>query len=139
MTLRSWLALGVFLMAGGCSASSLDGPIDYEVTGGIAGRGDGTPALHIELDGTMTRTAPDGAAETITLDPATLDALRDKIERADLASLSGYYRCCADDYVHRVSATIDGTTRTVMADSTADVPERLQVAIDALHDLATRE
>jgi hypothetical protein len=139
MTLRSWLARGVFIMAGGCSTSSLDGPIDYEVTGGIAGRGDGTPALHIELDGTMTRTAPDGTTETIALDPATLDGLRDKIERADLASLASYYQCCADDYVHRVSAAVDGTTRTVMADRSADVPGRLEAAIDALHDLATRE
>jgi hypothetical protein len=133
------LAIGVLTMVGGCATTTLDGPIDYEVTGGFTGRGDGTPTIHIEQDGTMTRTTPDGPSKTETLDPATFRMLRDKIERAEFSNLAERYSCCADDYTVKVSVVIDGTVHTVEADRMAETPPALKVALDALDDIATRD
>jgi len=139
MTSRALLAIAVLTLAG-CSTTkpAIDGPIDYQVTGGIVGSGDGTPALHIELNGAMTRTAPGRAPESSMLDASTLASVRSKVEAADLASLDEVYTAGADDFVHVLSVSVDGALHRVMADRMADKPRELEVAIDALHDLATR-
>jgi len=139
MTSRTLLAIAALTIAG-CSTTNpaIDGPIDYQVTGGIAGSGDGTPALHIELSGAMTRTAPGRAPESSTLDASTLASIRSKVEAADLASLDEVYTAGADDFVEVVSARVDGALHRVMADRQAGKPRELEIALDALHDLATR-
>ena len=117
--------------------SEPDGPIDYRVTGGFGGAGDGT-VLHIELDGRMTRTVQ-GATETVTLDAATVADLRDKIAAAKFPTLEPRYACgCADDFTDVVSVRLDGATHTVAADQTAAVPGSLKLVIDTLHQIYER-
>lgn len=140
MALRILVPLVCFAVAGGCTNDNdnVDGPIDYRVTGGFSGGGDGT-GLHVELDGTATRPKAGGGMETATLDAATLADLRGKVVHAQFATLAPMYSCnCADDFVHNVSAQIDGTAHTVKADSTAEFPERLKIVIDTLQDIRQR-
>jgi hypothetical protein len=127
-------------MAGGCSSSSgmVDGPIDFSVSGGFTGGGDGT-ALHIELDGTATRSTESGGSQTATLDAATLDDLDRKIVDAQFPSLAPVYSCnCADSFIYNVSVQLDGSTHTIAADSLAALPDRLDAVIDTLQDIYQR-
>ena len=129
---RTLFSLSLLAGAVGGCATHTDGPIDYEVTGGFTGTGDGT-VLHIELDGTTVRSRPSGGTETVTLDAVTLGDLRRKIGEAQFPSLAPIYHCqCADDYVHNVSVDLDGTTYAVSADTMAPIPDRLKSVIDAL-------
>jgi len=122
--------VGGVLAAAGCT-SGADGPIDYRVTGGLGGTGDGT-VLHIELDGTTTRTVA-GETETGVLDAATLADLRTKIAAAKFPALDPMYSCsCVDDFVNVISVQLDGGTHTVAADTTAEVPAALETVIDTL-------
>jgi len=139
MALRRLLPLSFVLGAlAGCAATNnVDGPIDYRVTGGFSGGGDGT-ALHIELDGTVTRAAS-GGTQTATLDPVALDDLHQKIVDAQFPALSPTYSCnCADDLIYNVSVQLDGTTHTVAASSLAPYPGRLKTVIDTLQDIRQR-
>ena len=136
MSLRILVPLIFFAAIGGCT-SHVDGPIDYSVTGGFTGGGDGT-ALHIELDGTVTRPKAGGGTETAKLDAATLDDLRGKIDDADFASLAPKYSCCADVFIDNISVQLDGSTYKVEADRGAQIPERLKTVFDALVDLYHR-
>jgi hypothetical protein len=131
------LAVGLVLgTLSGCATHDA-GAIDYRVTGGLAGSGDGTPALHIEPNGAATRTLPDGTVQTAVLDRETMADLRDDIERAQFAMLAPIYHCnCADDFVHVVSVALDGTAYTVEADERAEVPETLQTVFDVLGDIS---
>jgi hypothetical protein len=135
MTFKSLLLTSVLTLAAGC-VSQVDGPIDYQVTGGLGGTGDGTAALHIELDGTMTRT-PAGHGPRITkLDRATLGDLRRALADADLPAQSDYTECC-DRYTHGISVELGGELHTVAVSDGVAVPRELQHAIDLLHALAT--
>jgi hypothetical protein len=134
MTLQSWLLTGVLTMAAGCVAQ-VDGPIDYQVTGGLGGTGDGTAALHIELDGTMTRTPLGGRPTIRLLDRATMGRLRRTIADANLPALGDYTDCC-DRYDHVVSVELDGAVHTVAATEGVAIPSGLQHTIDALQALA---
>jgi hypothetical protein len=138
MTLRSLLAAAACTIAAGCSTSTtpIDGPIDYEVIGGFTGQGDGTPALHIELDGSLLRTPPGQAGVPSKLDAATLQSLLDKLERAELPSPPAVYKCCDDDFVRVVTVGVDGELHGARADRGADVPQALEDALDALHAIA---
>jgi hypothetical protein len=131
---RLLLPLGfLFAVTAGCTASHGPGTIDFQVTGGFAGNGDGTPRLRIEPDGTMTR-----GTQTTTLDRATLDDLEAKVDAAQFATLSPMYTACADCYVYVVSVQIDGTTYTVAADTLATVPAPLEAVIATLKDISQR-
>jgi hypothetical protein len=139
MTLRRLLPIGLLIGAlSGCSSTRpADGAIDYRVSGGLSGQGDGTAALHVEMDGTVTRTRPGGGSETATLTPAARDALYQKVTDADFASLAATYDCaCADDVVQVVTAHVGGVAHTVEAHMLGDVPGELRSVIDALHAIA---
>ena len=141
MTLRKLSPLLVLLvlvaMVTGCT-SKVDGPVDYAVTGGFSGNGDGT-ALHVALDGTVTRETAQGVTQTAMLDAVTLDDLHEKIMEAQFTTLESRYSCnCADDLVYNVSVRVDGKSYTVAVDSMAQYPDRLKAVIDALRDIHER-
>lgn len=139
MSLRQLVPLSFVLGAlGGCAPDvGVDGPVDYRVTGGFSGGGDGT-TLHIERDGTATRTVS-GGTQTATLDAVTLDDLHQKIVDAGFPGLPPMYACnCADDLTYHISVHLDGSTRTVAADSLAPIPERLKTVIETLQDIHQR-
>jgi len=137
MTLQSLLTVGVLTMAAGCVGAPIDGAIDYEVTGGLGGGGDGTAALHIEPDGTVTRTRPGRPPEVGTLSVTALRNLRDKIAAANIGSLDDSYVECCDRYEHVVSVERAGLVHTVAVTEGVAIPRGLQRAIDALQALAT--
>ena len=113
-------------------AGQVDGPVDYSVTGGFFGGGDGT-ALHVELDGTVTRHTDQQGTQTAMLDRVTLDDLRQKIVDAQFSTLMPQYHCnCADDYIDNVSVHVDASLYTVAADRLASLPGCLKTVIDTL-------
>jgi len=135
MLLASSFLAGVI---GGCASrtdATLDALVDYQLLGSEATQ---RTTMHIEPDGTVTRTNAPGPAETATLDPATLDDVARKIDDANFPTLEAMYGCggCADDAVYTISVKIDRTAYTVQADSTANLPDRLRPVIDTLHDIS---
>jgi len=99
--------------------------------------GDGTAALHIEPDGTVTRTRRGHPPEVGTLSVTALRNLRDKIAAANLESLAGSYVKCCDRYERVVSVERAGLVHTVAVTEGVAIPRGLQRAIDALQALAT--
>lgn len=137
MALRILSSLALFAAVGGCT-SHLDGPIDYRTGGGLSGNGDGT-ALHVEPDGTATRTNAGGGMETATLDFATMNDLRQKIGDAQFPTLAPEYLCdCPDEFSFLVSAQIDGNVYTVLAEGREKYPEPLKVLIVTLGEIEQR-
>lgn len=133
MALRILFSLALAAV-GGC-ASHLDGPIDYRTGGGLSGHGDGT-ALHVEPDGTATRTNAGGGMETATLDFATMNDLRQKIGDAQFPTLAPEYLCdCPDGFIYMVSTQVDGNVYTVVAGDQAQYPEPLRVVINTLKEI----
>jgi hypothetical protein len=135
----------VVSVIGGCASTDapLDGPVDYELSAFEATL---NTALHIETDGTVTRTVTHivsptekpSTTETATLDRATLDDLARKIDDAQFSTLEPMYGCggCVDHSVHTITVRIDGAPYMVQADK--DYPDRLQPVIDALRDISER-
>ena len=130
------LAAGAALA--GCTSSSNSSPpstgvLDYQSSGGLSGRGDGSE-LHVTADRIARRVTRTGGSQTATLDAATFNDLRAKIDAAEFTTLEPMYRCsCADDFVHMVSVQLSDTTYAVSADVSADIPERLQALVDTIH------
>ena len=121
----------------GCTSSGppSTGVLDYQSSGGFSGRGDGSE-LHVTADRTARRVTREGGSQTTTLDAATFNDLRARIDAAEFATLEPMYHCsCADDFVDLVSVQLSDTTYSVSADSSADVPDRLQSLIDKVHDV----
>jgi hypothetical protein len=140
-TQRILLPLGFLLaLTAGCTDSTR-GPIDFQVTGGFGGDGDGTPSLKIEHDGTMTVTSL-GVTQATRLDRVTLDDLEAKVDAAQFATLDPTYpstSTCLDCAVYNVSVQLAGTPYTVVVDETAQPPTALQAVITTLRDLARRQ
>lgn len=126
--------------ASGCTTTTaaVDGPIEFNVTGGFTGAGDGTPALNIEPDGTVTRTPGGEPSHTLTLDGATMAALRARIVDAEFATLAPSYTGWADDYTYNIAVGIDGSLHAVRADMHAEIPAGLKSVIDMLLEIAKR-
>ena len=141
MTLRILIPLGFLLGAAAGCADPADGPIDYEVTGGIGGVGDGT-SLHVEPDGTATRTSPHKPPVTEKLDAATFGDLRRKVADARFPDLAPHYGCggCADQFVHEISVELDGQHYKVAVDIDESVsyPDGLRTLLGTLQQIATR-
>jgi hypothetical protein len=118
------------------SGADIDGPITYLPTGGFTGRGDGSTELRVDLDGTLSRPGPSGGSQTATLDRATRDDLHRKVLGAEFPGLQSSYTCsCADDFVYAIGVQIGGMQYTVQAHQMAPPPPRLQIVIDAFHDI----
>ena len=129
---------GFALAAVGCASPS-NGPIDFRVSGGLTGQGDGT-AIHIEANGTATRTSPTDGTVTEQIDPATLATLQGQIRDAQFPGLAPEYGClgCADAYFYTVTVELDGASYTVAADNSQSTgePAALMAVIDTLKQLA---
>jgi len=130
------LAAGAAMI--GCTSSSgppSTGVLDYQSSGGLSGNGDGSE-LHVTADRTARRVTRQGGSQTATLDAATFNDLRARIEAAQFTTLEPMYSCsCADDFVDVVSVQLSDTTYAVSADTSADVPDRLQALIDKVRDV----
>ena len=143
MTIRMLLACGLVTgMIGGCASrmeappeAPLDTPVDYQL---LAFEATQHVMLHIEPDGTMTRTRMQLPAETANLDPATLEDIARKIDDAEFPALAPTYGCggCTDDAVYTVAVQVDGAPYTVRADSTSAIPDRLRPVIDTLRNIS---
>jgi hypothetical protein len=126
-------------LVGGSTVSSgatFDG-IDYRVTGGFTGQGDGT-SLQIARDGAFTRRTKQGDTNQGQLDATALGDLVDMARAAQLPTLCARYPCsgCGDDFVYDVSVRFAGSTYRVEVSSFAPpVPARLQAVIEALQDI----
>jgi hypothetical protein len=135
---RALLCLGVMLgAASGCTHSSVEA-VDFRVNGGLAGNGDGTPSLHIDPDGVMTRTSTGGVTQTATLDPGALADLHSKIEAAEFPQLAPTYTACADCYINVVTVQLGGATYNVQADTDAQVPTQLDAVITTLKAITSQ-
>lgn len=139
MLIRMLLASGLLAgVIGGCASrtdTALDAPVDYQLVAFDATK---STALHIEPDGTVTRTRIQQPTETATLDPATLDDVARKIEQAGFPTLEPMYGCggCVDDPVYTITVQVDGASYTVQADR--DFPDRLRPVIDTLRSISER-
>lgn len=137
MSLRTLVPLCVTLgAAAGCSGS--DALVDYSVTGGLTGNGNGT-SLHVTSTGMATRTSREGGTQTVQLDATTFGDLKRRIADAQFPSLQPTYGCpgCADGYVYEVTVEVDGSTYAAKVDQFAStVPESLQTLITTLGQIA---
>jgi hypothetical protein len=152
MTAR-WLGIAACIAIAGCSdgeearcavsetgpvTSMLDGPVDFVSAGGQTGRGDGT-ALHIDPDGTMTRTTRTSGTRTTRLDAATIGALRTQIDTANFPTLESSYINAPDDFTYEVSVDLAGMTYHVsIGEMTRDLPARLSTLVIAFGYLLRR-
>lgn len=136
MTLRLLLFSGVALGAIGSCADSLDGTIDYSLTGGIGGV---QMTVHIDPDGEMMRRKLDGSMETTQLEPTIVSDLTRKIDQAGFPTLEPAYMCCPDDFVHTISVHVDGAEYKVIAGDSASYPDRLRPLIDTLSMMSRAE
>ena len=119
-----------------CTTSQIDGPIDYAVTGGLAGQGDGTPELHVEPDGTAVCRGRDFERH-FTLDATRLAQLHDAIYDAELPLEATYTGCC-DFYVDTFSVQIDGLVHSVEIDRSASgVPSELADLVTTMSTIAS--
>lgn len=130
------IAIACFALAVGC-ASHTDELLDYRVTGGLAGSGDGT-SLQLHTDGTGTRTSRAGGTVTVALDAIALADLRRKIAAAQFPTLQPIYGCdgCADQFVYQVAVQLDAGRHEVSVDFDAAVPDGLQALLATLQQLA---
>jgi hypothetical protein len=131
------ILLNIGILAAGCVSHASDDLVDFAVSGGFSGQGDGT-ALHIEADGTATRTTRDGGTQTIALDAATLGVVRRKISDAPFPTLASSYGCsCADEFVYNLTVPLDGNTYKVDATTvpSGHTPAPVVALIGTLRDI----
>ncbi|HEY0478773.1 MAG TPA: hypothetical protein VGD37_14745 [Kofleriaceae bacterium] len=133
---RAALRISMLAALGACTSGGAIDDIDYRVTGGLDGDGDGT-ALHVARDGAFTRQTRRGVTDRGTLDPATFGELLDKVRAAEFPELGPSYPCgaCGDDYIHDLTVQIDGTAHQVMASAQATLPDRLAAVVEALRTI----
>jgi hypothetical protein len=118
-----WVALGA---ATGCT--SAPPRVDYRITGGFSGTGDGT-SLHLAVDGLGTRTSSMGGPQTVQLDASDLADLKQAISGAQFPSLQPAYTCssCVDAFRYEVTVVIDGSTYATRVDLAAVYPATVTV------------
>jgi len=122
-------------LAAGCSSKPAE-LIDYQVTGGFAGNGDGT-SLTLDTNGIGTRTTTSGATP-VRLDPAALADLNAKIRDAEFATLQPTYGCngCNDGFVYEIAVQSSGRHYEVSFDESATYPDGLRALLATLKRLA---
>jgi len=127
------------LVAAAAAACTTDEQaLDYTVSGGLAGQGDGT-ALSIDLhDGEVTQHAG-GNTVHLVLAPAELAHLQQLVADAQFPTLAPEYHCsCSDMYVRAVEVRLGGAAHRVAVDDTAAVPSPLQSLLELLRALSVR-
>ena len=127
------------LVGGPATAAAVLGAVDYEVTGGPTGSGNGT-SLQISEIGWMMRHTAERGTEDGLLDGLTLYGLYVKVINAQLPSLCKTYSCagCAGDYVHTLTVYLDDAPYTVQVGFGASPPDRLAALINAMQDITVR-
>jgi len=127
------LALGA-----GCS-SQPGALVDYQVSGGLTGRGDGT-SLTLDTSGIGARTTVHDGSVPVQLDPTQLADLNAKIRAAQFATLQPSYGChgCVDQFVYEIAVQSDGRRYEVSVDQddTITYPEGLHALLVTLKQLA---
>lgn len=127
-------------VVGGSSTTAASfGGIEYRVTGGFSGGGNGN-SLQIDRYGAVTRQTPERGIERGQLDQGTLDEVIADARAAEIPTLCAMYRCagCADDFVHEVTAQLDNVALVVQVSEFGDPPDRLHALIDLLQELLDR-
>lgn len=128
------VALGA---ATGCSAS--DALVDYSVTGGLDGTGNGN-SLHVTFAGMATRTSRAGGTQTVPLDAITFADLKQEIADAQFPNLQPVYECpgCGDEYVYQVTVQVDGTPYAARVEGLEEAvyPESLKTLLTTLDQIA---
>lgn len=124
------------LVGGTATAASILGVVDYEVTGGPTGSGNGT-SLQISEDGWMTRHTAERGTEDGLLDGLTLYGLYVKVIDAQLPGLCKTYSCtgCTGDYVHNLTVYLDDAPYTIQVGFSASPPDPLVALINAVQNL----
>lgn len=128
------VSLCVALVAAtGCASS--DALVDYSVTGGFGGNGNGI-ALHVTSAGMATRTSRLDGTQTVQLDAFNLADLKQKISDAQFPGLQPAYECqgCTDEYIYEVTVQLDGHTYAtkVTGLETAVYPTSLKTLLTTL-------
>lgn len=132
------LCLAGLALVAGCS-SQTGVLVDYQVTGGLTGRGDGT-SLTVDTSGVGTRTSAHDGPIALQLDPAALADLNAKIRDAQFATLQPSYGCngCNDQFVYKIAAQSNGQRYEVSVDQNDSLtyPEGLHALVTTLKQLA---
>ena len=124
-------------LALGAGCSSQPGElVDYQVTGGLTGHGDGS-SLTLDTRGVGTRTTTSGAIP-VQLDPAALSDLNAKIRDAQFATLQPTYGCngCTDGFVYDIAVQSGGRHYEVSFDESSAYPGGLRTLLATLKQLA---
>ncbi|HEY0193219.1 MAG TPA: hypothetical protein VGC42_19010 [Kofleriaceae bacterium] len=128
------LALLLTLAAGCSSSSTIDGPIDYTQSSGLAAI---QTTLHIEPDGAVTYSKGSQPRIESTLDSAQLAEIYDQASAARFDSLAGSYACaCADVPTYQLTVRVDDRPYTVNVAASAQVPAALDTFLRTLISLA---
>ena len=127
------------VVGGSSTATATFGGVEYRVTGGFSGDGNGN-SLQIDRYGAVTRQTPQRGTERGQLDQATLDNVIADARAAEIPTLCATYRCagCADDFVHEVTAQLDNAVLVVQVSEFGDPPDRLNALLDLLQELLDR-
>ncbi|MGN6107196.1 MAG: hypothetical protein ACTHU0_18960 [Kofleriaceae bacterium] len=136
----------VFLasLAAGCSTSELDGPLDFERTGGFGGK---DIHLHLEVDGSYSTQSPQGPLSSGVLARAELGDLRDAIAAADLGSIHprvfacGDFPCGADADTQKLQVHVSGEVIELTVDRNIpndQLPSDLVRVLDLLAEISVR-
>jgi hypothetical protein len=112
--------------------------IQYEVTGGPAGIGNGT-SLYIAESGWSTLRTTEGGTDQGWLEIHLHYGLFVKATQAELPTRCKVYSCegCSDDYVHNLTVRMNNVPYTVRASFRAVLPERLATLITAVRNINT--
>jgi hypothetical protein len=135
---RSALSIMSLCLALAAACSSQRGTlVDYQVTGGLSGNGDGT-SLTLDTSGVGTRTTVHGDAVPVRLDPAALAALNTEIRDAQFAKLQPSYGCngCNDQFVYEIAVQSSGRHYEVSVDEGSTHPDGLRALLTTLKQLA---
>jgi hypothetical protein len=124
------------LIGGPSTLGATMGAIDYQVTGGPNGTGNGT-SLHITEEGWVTLRTAERGIEQGWLEVHAHYGLFRKSTSADLPTLCAMYSCagCTGDFVHNLSVSYNDIPYTARASFRAIPPERLIVLIDAVRSI----
>lgn len=125
--------------AAGCATD--EQRLDYTVSGGLIGHGDGTAASVDLHDGHVILQLAVGRAVETTLAPAELASLRHLVHEANFPALEPVYDCsrdglaCNDSFILKLAVVLDGETYEVAVDDRASRPPPLHALLDTVYAL----
>ena len=117
----------------GCTAPSIDGPIDYRSTGGLVGNADIGNKLHVEVTGDASAVCG-GTRRTLQLDTQQLDDLHSAVY--DALSYDRTYESCCDFPVQEIAVHVDRGVETFKVNSNASAPRDVTHLVQLVESLA---